>query len=335
VTANHTSDPRPRSVLITGAGGYIGRQLTACLARDTRNIGKVVATDIAAIPEAYRSASVHYEKIDVRSALQAVLMKDHAIDSVVHLASIVTPSREMSRDFLYDVEVLGTENIIQSCLQAGVKQLVITSSGAAYGYHRDNPDWLDESHALRGNAIFAYADHKRQVEERLAGYRKTHPALKQLIFRPGTVLGATARNQITALFEKPVILGVAGSSAPFVFIWDEDLVSCLHKGIVDESEGIYNLAGDGTLGMKEIARQLGKIYLPIPAPVLKAALWALAKAGLTRYGPEQVSFLQYRPVLSNRRLKEEFGYIPRKNTLETFAYFLMHRPSATEKGGKA
>ena len=46
---------------------------------------------------------------------------------------------------------------------------------------------------------------------------------------------------------------------------------------------------------------------------------------LTPYGPEQVNFLRYRPVLSNRRLKEEFGYVPRKTTRQAFEFFVEHR----------
>jgi UDP-glucose 4-epimerase len=38
-----------------------------------------------------------------------------------------------------------------------------------------------------------------------------------------------------------------------------------------------------------------------------------------------VNFLRYRPVLSNRRLKEEFGYWPRRTTRETFQHFLAAR----------
>jgi UDP-glucose 4-epimerase len=45
---------------------------------------------------------------------------------------------------------------------------------------------------------------------------------------------------------------------------------------------------------------------------------------LGRYGPEQVDFLRFRPVLSNRRLKEEFGYRPAKTTAEAFEYFVEH-----------
>ena len=38
--------------------------------------------------------------------------------------------------------------------------------------------------------------------------------------------------------------------------------------------------------------------------------------------PEQVDFLRYRPVLANRRLKEEFGYTPRFTSREAFVAFL-------------
>ena len=158
----------------------------------------------------------------------------------------------------------------------------------------------------------------------LAQYRKEHPELQQLVLRPGTVLGATTDNQITALFEKPFIMGLMGAASPFVFIWDQDVVGCILKGIFDDSIGIYNLAGDGTLTMKEIAGLMGKPYVPLPVSFVRSALWVLKTLGVTQYGPEQVIFLRYRPVLSNRRLKEEFGYVPKKTTRQVFEYYLSH-----------
>jgi UDP-glucose 4-epimerase len=62
----------------------------------------------------------------------------------------------------------GTRNVLDACVAHGVKHLIVSSSGAAYGYHADNPAWLTETHPLRGNPAFAYSDHKRQVEEMLA-----------------------------------------------------------------------------------------------------------------------------------------------------------------------
>jgi UDP-glucose 4-epimerase len=235
---------------------------------------------------------------------------------VVHLAAIVTPQPHHTREFLRSVDVDGTRNVVEACLAAGVGHLTVTSSGAAYGYHPDNPEWIDEDDALRGNEAFAYSDHKRQVEEMLAGYRESHPGLRQLVLRPGTILGASVDNQITALFERPVILGIAGSPTPFVFIWDTDVVDIVVRGSVEAVEGRFNLAGDGAVPLRDVAAELGKPYVPVPAAVVKAALAALHPLRLVPYGPEQVDFLRYRPVLANRRLKEEFGYTPSKTSLE-------------------
>jgi hypothetical protein len=41
--------------------------------------------------------------------------------------------------------------------------------------------------------------------------------------------------------------------------------------------------------------------------------------------PEQVRFLRHRPVLSNRRLVQEFGYRPRLGTREAFERFVEAR----------
>jgi len=38
-----------------------------------------------------------------------------------------------------------------------------------------------------------------------------------------------------------------------------------------------------------------------------------------------VNFLRYRPVLDNRRLKQVFGYTPRKTSAETFEFYLAAR----------
>jgi UDP-glucose 4-epimerase len=87
-------------------------------------------------------------------------------------------------------------------------------SGAAYGYHADNPEWLTEADPVRGNQSFAYSWHKRLVEEMLAEYRASQPQLEQIVFRIGTILGATVHNQITDLFEKPRLIAIAAPTAP-------------------------------------------------------------------------------------------------------------------------
>jgi UDP-glucose 4-epimerase len=60
----------------------------------------------------------------------------------------------------------------------------------------------------------------------------------------------------------------------------------------------------------------------LPPGLVRVALGLLHPLGLSQYGPEQVDFLRYRPVLDNRRLKEDFGYTPLLSSaaaLERFA----------------
>jgi UDP-glucose 4-epimerase len=314
------------SVLITGAGGYIGRQVVKTLyGKYRKDLAAIVATDIREPSHQERLEGVNYHTLDIRSPGLQGIMEKHHVDTVVHLAAIVTPGRKPDRKFEYSVDVLGTRNVLDASVGAGVRKVIVTSSGAAYGYYHDNPEPLDEYDALRGNPEFAYSDHKRQVEEMLAAYRENHPGLKQLIFRPGTILGPTADNQITALFDKPLIMGLKGSRSPFVFIWDEDVVACIIKGIWEDVAGIFNMAGDGVVTMREIASLLGKPYISVPVWLVQFALSVLKKLGMTQYGPEQVNFLRYRPVLSNERLKWVFGYIPRKTSREAFESYLREK----------
>lgn len=317
MSGSNGKGPR-KAVLVTGAAGYIGSLVMNSLAADPRGLERIVATDIREPAAPELPAGVTWMTLDVRSPELADVISAHRIDTVVHLAAIVTPGPGQSRELMYSVDVEGTRNVLDACLAGGVKKVIITSSGAAYGYHADNARMVYEDHPLRGNAEFAYADHKRIVEQMLAEYRVQHPALRQLIFRVGTILGESVSNQITALFEKRVVLGLKGSPSPFVFIWDRDVVGVIEAGIHGSGTGIYNVAGDGTMTLREIARKLNKPYVALPPGLVAGALSVLQRFGLTRYGPEQVGFLQFRPVLANDRLKSEFGYIPQRTSREVF-----------------
>lgn len=320
---NHVSPmPRAERILITGADGFLGRSVVAALAQ--RSGTTVVALDVRPVPAERQHAGVTYRQQDVRDPALSQTLQEFAIDTVVHLASIVTPGKDSNRAFEYDVDVNGTRNVLQCCLAAGVRHVVVSSSGAAYGYYADNPDWLVENDALRGNPVFAYSDHKRLVEEMLAQWRIEHPQLQQTVLRIGTILGERVDNQITALFEKPKLLAIRGSDSPFVFIWDEDVTGAILHALDGAVPGCYNLAGDGALSIHEIARRLGKTTRNLPAGLLRTALWLGTQLGVSRYGPEQLDFLRYRPVLLNTALKQ-WGYVPRKTSAQAFEAFVQAR----------
>nr|WP_100546465.1 MULTISPECIES: SDR family oxidoreductase [unclassified Pseudomonas] len=309
-------------VLITGAAGFIGHQLLDELAIQHPE-WTLIAADIRPLASQGLKANVEPVLLDMgRPAQVRACISGWKPDAIVHLATVIRPPRDMTEAHLHAIEVGGTQCLVDSALANGVRQLVLTSSGAAYGYAADNAEWIDEDQPLRGHPHFAYAKHKLEIEQLLARYRKEHPQLRQLVLRPGTILGKRLNNPISDLFKKRTVLGVLGHTSRFVFIWEQDVVGIIRQGLEENREGIYNLAGDGALSLKEIAEILGKPYRPLPAPLLSGVLRLLKPLGLSQYGPEQLDFLRYRPVLANQRLKEEFGYQPRYSSREAFYAFL-------------
>ncbi len=312
-------------VLITGGGGFLGTHVAAALTA-RGDVELIVSADL-------RSGQPRLGVIDALLDVTdpdalAPLLRTHRIDTVVHLAAIVNPGHDV--DLEYRVDVTGTAHVLAACIETGVRRIVVSSSGAAYGYHRDNPEWIDEDQPLRGNDAFPYSRHKRLVEEMLAEYRESHPALEQVIFRIGTILGPTVQNQITALWDGRRILRISGSDSPFVFVWVDDVAAAMARAAADGPAGIFNIAGDGRMTVTEIARRLGKPTLTIPAGVLAAALRIGRALRLTVHGPEKVPFLRYRPVLANSRLKARFGYTPALTSRQAFEAYLAAHPHVAE-----
>ena len=61
---------------------------------------------------------------------------------------------------MYDIDVNGTQAVLQAAADAGVKQVIQTSSATAYGAFPDNPKPIAEDWPVRGAPDFSYA--KRQ-----------------------------------------------------------------------------------------------------------------------------------------------------------------------------
>jgi UDP-glucose 4-epimerase len=312
-------------VLVTGGSGFLGTSVVAGLAA-SEIIECVVSADIRTPNPGVRSPGIVYERVDVTDAADLpALLRRHRIDTVVHLASIVNPGKNTTVTEEFAVDVEGSRAVFAACVEAGVSRIVVSSSGASYGYHPDNPEWITERDPLRGNDDFPYSRHKRLVEEMLAELRETEPQLSQTVFRIATILGPSVDNQITALWDSRRVLTVAGSDSPFVFVWVDDVVAAMLRAATGGPAGIFNVAGDGKLTVKDIARGLGKKQIVVSAWVLAVALWLGHLLRLTPHGPTQVKFLRYRPVLDNSALKAVFGFTPHRTSQEAFEAYLEAR----------
>lgn len=295
------------NVFVTGAAGSLGRQLIKDLLQLDHH---VFATDIK--PNPFSSHEhLQYKTLDIRSDQFIDWFKECQCHVVIHLASVLQISKTLTREMAYEIDVVATKHLLKASAELGVDKFVITTSGAAYGYYPENNQGeITEKRVPKGNQDYFYSNHKAQVEKLMAEFRLSNPEMKQVVFRPGAIIGPGFEGPIVNLFEQKVITGLIGYPSPFNFIWSEDVVSYLIEAAMTDITGEYNIAGDGCLSMKQIAHKLGKFYLALPPMFIQAALFILKPLGLTQYGPEQVKFIKYRPVLSNKKLKSCFSHQP-------------------------
>jgi UDP-glucose 4-epimerase len=311
----------PQRVLVTGGTGYLGRLVVS---RFVRSAIPTVSVDIRR-PGADRDGVVEVVG-DLRDTDLPALLHEHGTTAVVHLAAIVEPPRGMSEDLLESIEVGGTQAVLDACVAGGIRHLTVLSSGAAYGYTaRNDGRTLDEDTPTPGSRDFAYSRHKAMVEQLVARSRRLHPEVGILLLRPGTILGPSTNNQITALFRQPVIVGLRESETPFVFVWDQDVAEIIAQGVERGVTGSFNLAGDGTVSLADIAAAEGRRLVRLPAAAVRRALAIGQRLGIARYGPEQVDFLRHRPVLDNARLRRAFPGLPRLTSREAYELYRRER----------
>jgi len=309
-------------LLITGAAGNLGCSLISALSNlASKNTLQIFATDIKENPFK-GDRNIHYQQFDLRHPEFDRWLEDVRPDKIIHLASILQISAQMTREMAYEIDVLATKKLLEMSIKLNVDKFIVTTSGAAYGYYPENKNIITEQRPTIGNSDYFYSAHKAEVEMLMTEYRDKHPELKQVVFRPGAILGPNMLGPVINLFQQKIIVGLIGYPGPFNFIWSTDVVDYILEAIMSDITGEFNIAGDGTLSMKEIAQHLNKFYLPLPAWLIQAALAIAKPLGLSQYGPEQVKFIKYRPVLSNKKIKSQFKHQPKYSSKKALNAFL-------------
>jgi NAD dependent epimerase/dehydratase len=157
------SDPhydwQARQVLVTGAGGFIGSHLTEHLVRLGAKVRAFVhynSRNDWGLLELLPADVVARLDIFPGDLTDASLVRRAAADCqvVFHLGALIAIpySYQAPRQFL-DTNVMGTLNVLQACLEAGVEKVIHTSTSETYGTARYTP--INEEHPLQGQSPYA------------------------------------------------------------------------------------------------------------------------------------------------------------------------------------
>ncbi len=120
-------------VLVTGGAGYIGSVITARLLVQDNEV--TVFDDLSRGHRAAIPAGAVFVRGDVRdeTALRAAIQKQRC-DAVIHMAALAEVAESVAEPDLYrDVNLHGTEALVEAAVACGIGRLVFSSTAAVYG----------------------------------------------------------------------------------------------------------------------------------------------------------------------------------------------------------
>jgi NAD dependent epimerase/dehydratase len=253
-----------KSVLVTGAGGFIGSHLTERLAREGARVRALVRYtsrhDIGLLSHLPTDLLKSVEVIagDLRDQ-EAVRQAMRGVEVVFHLGALIAiPYSYLHPREVVDTNVMGTLNILMAARELGMGRVVHTSTSEVYGTAQLVP--ISEEHPLQGQS--PYSASKIGADQLAESFFRSF-GVPVATMRPFNTYGPrqTARAVIPtiiaqALASDQIRLGALEPIRDFTFV--EDTVDgFLRMGLCADVVGqVINVGSEDCISIGDLARKI-------------------------------------------------------------------------------
>jgi nucleoside-diphosphate-sugar epimerase len=294
------------SVLVTGAGGFIGRRVVFA----AENAGYTVTAMVRKPQLSAVHSVIQHDLIFPLSGLQPV-------DWIFHLAGAYAGAGD---EELQHADLAMAHNVIHWGLAAGIKNWIFASAAEVYG---DVHGQATEKAPTQ--PVIPYGRIKLLVERLLIEKTKDISNCRVVVLRIGEVYGSAGRliTELTARLKRGFCPWPGAGDVPLSFVHVEDAAQAFLCAVQTAPIGVsvYNVADDMPvtwqdflLRAAQLCRTRPPVFLPKPLVYLYALCSTLARratgreAILTR---QAIRLITTPKPLSNTRLKHELGFQPR------------------------
>jgi nucleoside-diphosphate-sugar epimerase len=303
-------------VALTGATGYTGGRLLAALRRRGDEVSTLVRE--GSPREALEQAGARLVVGDLSSQKGLEPLVEGA-DAVLHVAAVYRTAGHTDR-YYHDVNVGGTERLLEAALAAGVKRFVHTSTVGVHGHVVRPP--ADESSPIAPGDIYQATKAEAEAMALRFGQERGLPVV---VVRPGAIYGP-GETRLLKLF-RAIARGryaIVGSGKTFYHpVYIDDLITGFLQAL-DRPEAVgesFILAGPRYVSQSELAELIarhtdGRVFpLRIPAAPIQ---WAgsLCEAVCVPLGIEpplhrrRVDFWTKSRAFSIEKARRMLGYAP-------------------------
>jgi UDP-glucose 4-epimerase len=304
-------------VAITGSSGHLGTKLLEHL-EDIPGMGKLVGFDNKPLHTPVHNIAA-YRK-DVRGSMVEELSR-HRVTTLVHLAiEWKNGLRRREAAEMSERNVNMVSQVIESSIASRVRHLIYVSSHAVYGARPELPIPVSEEWPANPASGFTYAQGNLNTERALLELAENSPDTKVTILRSCPALGVLTSLGLLRELYFPGWVGISDHNPPLQFVSDDDLARILCLVIRDELPGVFNVAADGVIFLRELAKHLSTRQILMPATLVQP-LKQLTGGGFVAY---HHNLDRWPVVMSTAKLKRVTGYHFRRTALDAVASFISY-----------
>ncbi|MCO6452336.1 MAG: NAD-dependent epimerase/dehydratase family protein [Caldilineales bacterium] len=304
-----------RTLAITGLFSPWGRRI----ARLASGFGvRVLGIDIKPMTKPF--PGVEFVEADIRNPLVGKLFQAENIDTVLHCSF---RWRQERADEVYDSNVIGTMRLLEAAATAGVRKVIIPSSAFVYGAHPENPSFIAEDADFVGEPAYAYIHELREIEIFIAGFRRQYPDMIVTTLRFANILGGGVPTPMASYLALPIAPTLLGFEPRMQFIHHDDVLRAYGHCIMNDFNGVYNVAAPEPLPLLKVLALAGVPPAPIFHPLVYAgARWGRKiSPGVAKAAPMPWDFLRYSWVAATTRMEQELDFTPTRDAESTIREF--------------
>jgi UDP-glucuronate 4-epimerase len=262
-----------RKVLVTGGAGFIGSHLVDRLVERGDDVTVIDNFDPLYAPESKRrnvaphagKANYRLYEADIRDMERLRdMLKGQGFDVICHLAAKAGVRPSIKDPIAYqEVNVFGTQNLLEIAREKGVKQFVFASSSSVYGVNPNVP-WREEDHVLM--PISPYASTK--VSGELLGHVYSHLyGIRFLVLRFFTVYGPRQRPDLAIhkftrmmLEGHPIpVFGDGSTRRDYTFVGDTVKGLMAAMDYTATNYEVINMGNNRTVSLNELIETLEEV----------------------------------------------------------------------------
>jgi nucleoside-diphosphate-sugar epimerase len=313
-----------RTILVTGATGFTGGRLARRLIAQGANVR-------ALLRSREKAQSLVADGVDVRigqlTSPKDVLAAARGCDQIHHIAAVFRTAGH-SDGYYHEVNVGGTQNVLEAARRLDCERVVHCSTGGVHGHIADPP--AGETYPFGPGDVYQ----RTKLEGELAAQEAIRRGQRVVIVRPGPIYGEGDLRflKLYRAVDRGVFVMIGSGTPKLHMVHIDDLVDgILLCGTSEAAIGeVFILAGPHAPTLNEIVRDIAQ-SLGVAAPRWRVPVWPVKAAGLVcesicvplRINPplhrRRVAFFTHHREFDCSKAARLLGYAPKVSPAEGIA----------------